>query len=238
MVAAARARYSFSIYFCHIEVKSRAFFFRAYSNTPPPHRLPGTPPPRPSVSVTTCSVLSGAPLTACQAAAQPPFLRDAGEDGQPCGKREIEGECVSEGEGEEERKEGRGGGVGGGEGAAGTKQWSETWLSFCHLFRVRDAKSRLWGFGSSMLFTLLCRHTHRHTRMHALTHSHWPRQKYSACSFSPLVCLLSSHFPSGCNVTGVVPHHRLHFLIPRVHVKVNSLEFTGFVFIKNKSHFR
>lgn len=159
----------------------------------PPPSSPAHPTPRPSTSVTTCSVLSGAPLTACQAAAQPPFLRDAGEDGQPCGKTEIEGECVSEGEGEEERKEGRkrrsGEGGRGGEGAAGTKQWSETWLSFCHLFRVRDAKSRLWGSGSSMLFTLLCRHTHACTRSH--THTLTLPQTEILCMLFFTTCLSS-----------------------------------------------
>lgn len=99
----------------HIEVKSRGFY--AYSNT-----RPTVPPPTPSpppASVTTCSLLSGAPLTACQAAAQPPILWDMGEDGQPCGKTEIErergegsgggGQCVPR-----VRKEGRGAGAGGG----------------------------------------------------------------------------------------------------------------------------
>lgn len=46
---------------------------------------PLLPPP---VPVTTCSLLFGVPLTACQAAVQPPILWDMGEDGQPCGKAE------------------------------------------------------------------------------------------------------------------------------------------------------
>lgn len=53
--------------------------------------------PHPPVPVTTCSLISGVPLTACQAAAQPPILWDMGEDGQPCGKTERES-SVWEGE--------------------------------------------------------------------------------------------------------------------------------------------
>lgn len=55
------------------------------------------PPGATPVPVTTCSLLCAAPLTACQAAAQPPVLWDTEEDGQPCGKIER-GEGGREGE--------------------------------------------------------------------------------------------------------------------------------------------
>lgn len=51
---------------------------------------------------------------------------------------------------------------GGKRGREGVKRWSETWLSFCHLFRVRDVEFRLWGSDGGMLLTLV----HTHTRTH------------------------------------------------------------------------
>lgn len=88
----------------------------------------------------------------------------------------------------------------------GRKRWNESRFSFCHLFRVRDAKSRLWGFSSSMLFTLACGHTHTplvHVNVHSHTHtrkSELVRPPAHSCS----VCKTTQWHEVGCVVLCLV----------------------------------
>lgn len=98
--------------------------------------------------------VSSGQLTACQVASQPLILWDTGEDGQPRKKTDI----AREGEW-------RGGRVKMGKRigervAMGVKGRSETWLSFCHLVRVRDIEFKLWLSDSRVS------HVRAHTRAH------------------------------------------------------------------------
>lgn len=43
----------------------------------------------------------------------------------------------------------------------GVKRQSETWLSFCHLFGVRDIEFRLWVSDSRVSNVRAHTHTHR-----------------------------------------------------------------------------
>lgn len=111
------------------------------------------------VPVTTCTLLSCLPLTACQAAAQPPHPLGHGEGWPAMWKDGVAGG------GRTERK--------------GVKRWSETRLSFCHLFRMRDVESML---GDSAFRISTCAHTRTFTLSH--------RKKSSSRSWSARLSLL------------------------------------------------